>query len=148
MPDVELGPLSRAVEHLQTERGHQVLRLRRKGGHTATAPLAPPVVHALHTYLAGRDTGPLFITRTGRRFDEPGAWRLIRRLARLADLPQVDRINPHSLRHTFVTASLDTVVELRDVQDAAGPSDPRTTRAYDRSRHNLDRHPTYAVSAF
>ncbi|MDN5916708.1 MAG: tyrosine-type recombinase/integrase [Pseudonocardia sp.] len=140
--------LSRDVEHLQTERGHQVLRLRRKGGHTATAPLAPPVLHALDVYLAGRTSGPLFSTRTGRRVDEPAAWRLIRRLARRAGLPQADRINPHSLRHTFVTAALDAGVALRDVQDGAGHSDPRTTRKYDRSRHNLDRHPSYAVSSF
>ncbi|WP_232021781.1 MULTISPECIES: tyrosine-type recombinase/integrase [Pseudonocardia] len=140
--------LSRDVEHLQTERGHQVLRLRRKGGHTATAPLAPPVVHALTVYLAGRTSGPLFSTRTGRRVDEPAAWRLIRRLARRAGLPQADRINPHSLRHTFVTAALDAGVSLRDVQDGAGHRDPRTTRRYDSSRHNLDRHPSYAVSTF
>ncbi|WP_041763341.1 tyrosine-type recombinase/integrase [Pseudonocardia dioxanivorans] len=140
--------LSRDVDHLQTERGHQVLRLRRKGGHTATAPLAPPVVHALQVYLDGRETGPLFMTRTGRRMDEPAAWRLIRRLARRAELPQADRINPHTLRHGFVTAALDAGVSLRDVQDSAGHADPRTTRAYDRSRHNLDRHATYAVSAY
>jgi integrase/recombinase XerD len=28
-----------------------------------------------------------------------------------------------------------------------GHADARTTRAYDRSRHNLDRHPTYAMAA-
>jgi hypothetical protein len=39
-------------------------------------------------------------------------------------------------------------VPLRDVQDAAGHADPRTTRRYDRSRRNLDRAATYAVTAF
>jgi len=38
-------------------------------------------------------------------------------------------------------------VPLQDVQDAAGHRDPRTTRRYDRSRHNLDRHPTYVLAA-
>ncbi|MDN5919840.1 MAG: tyrosine-type recombinase/integrase, partial [Pseudonocardia sp.] len=139
--------LSRDVEHLDTERGHQVLRLRRKGGHHATAPLSPPVAHTLRTYLGDRAAGPIFITRTGRRLDEPAAWRLIRRLARRAELPQADRINPHTLRHAFVTAALDAGVPLRDVQDAAGHVDARTTRRYDRARYNLDRHATYAVSA-
>jgi hypothetical protein len=32
--------LSRDVRHLQTERGHRVLRLHRKGGRAATAALA------------------------------------------------------------------------------------------------------------
>lgn len=29
-----------------------------------------------------------------------------------------------------------------------GHADPRTTRRYDPSRHNLDRHATYAVAAY
>jgi integrase len=33
-----------------------------------------------------------------------------------------------SLRHTSVTAALDVGASLRDVQDAAGHADPRTTR--------------------
>ena len=34
----------------------------------------------------------------------------------------------------------------RDVQDAAGHADPRTTRRYDGARRNLDKHPTYALA--
>jgi hypothetical protein len=44
-----------------------------------------------------------------------------------------------------VTEALAAGVPLQDVQDAAGHADPRTTRRYDRSRHNLDRHPTYVL---
>jgi integrase len=69
-------------------------------------------------------------------------------LTRSAALPAADRLNPHSLRHTFVTTALDAGVPLRDVQDAAGHADPRTTRRYDRARHNLDRHATYTVTTF
>ena len=36
---------------------------------------------------------------------------------------------------------------LEDAQDAAGHADPRTTRRYDRGRHNLARHPTYALAS-
>lgn len=140
--------LSRDVEHLQIERGHRVLRLHRKLGRVATAPLAAPTVRALDAYLAGRRSGPVFTSRTGRRMDGSAAWRLIRRLARAAGLESEDRIGPHILRHAFVTTALDAKVELRDVQDAAGHADPRTTRGYDRGRHNLDRHATYAVAAY
>jgi integrase/recombinase XerD len=62
-------------------------------------------------------------------------------------LASSSRLSPHSLRHSFVTAALDAAASLRDVQDAAGHADPRTTRRYDRDRHSLDRHPTYAVAA-
>jgi integrase/recombinase XerD len=140
--------LSRDVEHLDVERSHRVLRLRRKGGKKAVAVLSAPTVRALEAYLGARRTGPIFITKTGRRMDEPAAWRLVRRLARRAGIDSADRLNPHSLRHAFVTAALDAGVSLRDVQDAAGHADPRTTRRYDRARHNLDRHATYAVTAF
>jgi integrase/recombinase XerD len=52
------------------------------------------------------------------------------------------------LRHTFVTAMLDTGVDLRDVQIAACHADPRTTMRYDRARQNLDRPPNYILAAF
>ena len=39
-------------------------------------------------------------------------------------------------------------VPLRDVQEAASHSDPRTTMRYDRGRGSLDRHATYIVVAF
>src|SRR5664280_2432270 len=58
---------------LGTERGHRVLHITRKGGRRATVVLAPVTARALDDYLTGRDTGPLFITGGGRRYDEP-AW--------------------------------------------------------------------------
>ncbi len=56
--------------------------------------------------------------------------------------------NPHSLRHSFVTAALDVGVSPRDVRDAAGHADPRPTCRYQRARHNLDRAATYAVTVY
>ena len=47
-----------------------------------------------------------------------------------------------------MTLSLDAGVALRDVQDAAGHADPRTTRRYDRARQSLERHPTYRLAAY
>jgi integrase len=78
---------------------------------------------------------------------EPSAWRLVRRLARRAKLPAADRLSPHSLRHSAITAALNAGVPFRDVQDFAGHADPRTTRRYDRSRNSLDRHATYALAS-
>jgi integrase len=112
---------------LGTERGHRVLHITRKGGRRATVVLAPVTARALDDYLTGRDTGPLFITGGGRRYDEPAepaAFRLVRRLARAAGLDCAERLSPHSLRHAFVTLALDAGVSLRDVQDAAGHADP------------------------
>jgi hypothetical protein len=46
------------------------------------------------------------------------------------------------------TAALDAGVPLRDVQETASHTDPRTTMRYDRARTSLDRHATYIVAAF
>lgn len=140
--------LSRDVEDLDYDQGHRILRLKRKGGKRAKAPLTPAAVRALESYIGDRTTGPLFTTATGRRLDRTAAFRIVRRLARRAEVPAAASISPHSLRHSFATAALDAGVALRDVQDAMGHADPRTTRRYDRTRHSLDRHATYAVASF
>jgi len=125
-----------------------VLRIERKGGKRGTAPLAPPVVRSLEAHVGERTTGPIFTTRTGQRLTRSSAYRLLQRLARSAEIPAAAQISPHSARHAFATLALDAGVPLRDVQDAMGHADPRTTRRYDRSRHSLDRHATYAVAAY
>ena len=134
------------VADLGTERGHRVLKITRKGGKVATVPLAPHTAEAIDSYVGDRSTGPLFITRTGARWHRTEAWRALRRLAKKAMPEKAGSLHPHDLRHAFVTLSLDAGASLRDVQDAAGHADPRTTRRYDRARHNLDRHPTYALA--
>ena len=139
--------LSRDVEHLTYDFGHRVLELTRKGGKRSTEALAPATARALEAYLADRAAGPIFLTRAGGRLTEPSAWRLVRRLARRAGIPAADRLSPHSLRHSAITAALNAGMPFRDVQDFAGHADPRTTRRYDRSRNSLDRHATYALAS-
>jgi integrase/recombinase XerD len=141
--------LSADVDYYTYQRGHQVLRVRRKGGRDAIVPLAPPTVRAIEDYLDDGHplTGPLFLGRGGRRLAYTSAYQQIRRLAAKAGIPAAAVISPHSLRHTWVTESLALGVALQDVQDGAGHADPRTTRRYDRSRHNLDRHPAYVLAA-
>jgi site-specific recombinase XerD len=140
--------LNASAGDLDTERGHHVLRIVRKGGKRAIVPLAPRTAEAIATYLGGRVDGPLFVTRSGRSLDQAAVWRLLRRLAISAVPAKAGSIHPHDLRHAFVTLALDAGASLRDVQDAAGHADPRTTRRYDRARYNLDKHPTYALAGF
>lgn len=134
------------VADVDQERGHHTLRLNRKGGARQTVALAPRTATAIAELLDGRDAGPLFVTRTGRRLDRHAAAKVVGKLARRAGITK--RISPHSCRHGFVTAALDAGVSLRDVQDAAGHADPRTTRRYDRARGSLDRSATYSVATF
>jgi site-specific recombinase XerD len=140
--------LSRDVEHVAHDRGHRILRLERKGGRGGRTIVTAPVVRVLEDYLGDRTSGPLFITTTGRRMGQPEAWRMVRRIAARAELDGAGEIRPHSLRVAFITGAREAAVPLEDVQDAAGHADPRPTRRYDRGRHSLDRHASYAVTAW
>jgi integrase len=129
------------------ERGHRSVRFVGKGGRPRRRVLTPAAAAALDEYLAGRAEGPLFVTSTGARLDRHSVFRLVRRLARQAGIGSWERLSPHSLRHSFATTARAEGVPLEDVQDAMGHADPRTTRRYDRDRHNLDRDPAYVIAA-
>ncbi|MGI9031944.1 MAG: tyrosine-type recombinase/integrase [Ilumatobacteraceae bacterium] len=134
------------IDALGLERGHRTLTVIRKGGKTATMPLAPRVARAVDLAIGERLDGPIFVEADGRRFDRHAAGRVVRRIARRAEITK--RVGPHTLRHAFITAALDAGVPLRDVQEAASHADPRTTMRYDRGRQSLDRHATYIVATF
>ncbi|MFY1692280.1 tyrosine-type recombinase/integrase [Plantactinospora sp. WMMB782] len=142
---------------LGQERGHRSVRFVGKGGRARRRALTPGSAYAVDAYLAARATGAdrpveqltgaLLVTATGNRLDRHAVFRLVRRLARVAGIPAWARLSPHSLRHAFATTARAEGVPLEDVQDAMGHADPRTTRRYDRDRHNLDRDPAYAIWA-
>ncbi|SDS94204.1 tyrosine-type recombinase/integrase [Actinoplanes derwentensis] len=131
------------------ERGHRTVRFTGKGGKARRRALTPATAQVLDEWLTERGlaAGPLFRTSTGGRVDRYAVFRLIRRLATQAGIAEAGRLSPHSLRHAFATTARAEGVPLEDVQDAMGHADPRTTRRYDRDRHNLDRDPTYTIAA-
>jgi integrase/recombinase XerD len=139
------------------ERGHRTVRFSGKGGKPRRRALAPGTANALDSYLARRAelanvtvnelTGPVFVSETGKALDRHMVFRLVRKLAERAGIPSAADLSPHSLRHAFATTARGEGVPLEDVQDAMGHADPRTTRRYDRDRHNLDRDPSYAIWA-
>jgi site-specific recombinase XerD len=145
------------VTDLGYERGHRSIRFTGKGGTKRRRALTPASTAVVETYLMQRAAqegltvddlvGPLFVTSTGARLDRHAVFRLVRRLAERAGIPAAAELSPHSLRHAFATTARAEGVPLEDVQDAMGHADPRTTRRYDRDRHNLDRDPSYAIWA-
>ncbi|MFF5175663.1 tyrosine-type recombinase/integrase [Micromonospora sp. NPDC000089] len=145
------------LDDLGAERGHRSVRFVGKGGKPRRRALTPGTAYAVDAYLADRAaaqgvgvdalTGPLLVTTTGGRLDRHSVFRLVRRLALAAGIPAAAKLSPHSLRHAFATTARAEGVPLEDVQDAMGHADPRTTRRYDRDRHNLDRDPAYVIWA-
>lgn len=109
-----------------------------KGNVRRSVPLVAPSRERVTTLILGRNSGPLFATRTGNALDRQGAARTMRAIA--ADLDLVP-FSPHVLRHTFVTLARANGCALEDVQDAVGHADPATTRRYDRTIQTMANHP-------
>jgi integrase/recombinase XerD len=142
------------VDSLSYDRGHRVVTVRGKGNKMRRLPVPPPLIRDLDRYLEIRQrpadfgtelTGPLFVTATGRRLDQPSVFRLVRRIGKEAGIPGSERLSVHSLRHSVATAALEEK-PLHLVQDLLGHADPRTTRRYDRQRNSLDLSAAYAIS--
>ena len=56
--------------------------------------------------------------------------RSVKRYARKADIEEVDRVSPHTLRHTFATRLYRETGDIRMVQKALGHSGLSTTMIY------------------
>jgi len=134
------------VEQLDWDHGQPVVRDAGKGraaSETSTFPLPHDVRQALLHAGAGRSAGPLLLKRTGRPYVRQEIAAMLRTLG--SRLSVQANLTPHGLRATLITLALNDGVALRDVQDAARHSDPRTTRLYDRDAGAFNRHPVHRL---
>lgn len=118
-------------------------------GRDATAALAAHVrttMQAIEAAIASRSDGPLLRNAAGRGMTAYNVQYLVAALSHDAGIAK--DLTPHGLRHSAITVGLDAGVSLRDMQDFARHADPTTTRRYDRSRHALNRHATYAIAHY
>lgn len=107
---------------IRYDAGYELLHVLGKGAKPADIPLPIPVLRAAHEAIAGRTSGPILRTRTGRRMDRAGASRALTRGARAAGISH--QISPHGLRRTFCTTGLVAGIALRDMQYAMRHADP------------------------
>jgi integrase/recombinase XerD len=121
------------VANLDLARGHIVCQGR--GGKERTLPLRPVAQHALATYLNdGRralthdiEEPALFLNHHGQRLTRQGFWLIMKGYARAAG---IERITPHTLRHSFAIDMLERGAELRTVQELLGHANISTTQVY------------------
>lgn len=135
------------IENCQDiERGHRVMRFRRKGGSWSTTPMPIVVQMAIDAAAGGRASGPVITRLDGAPLGRGGATGLVRTILRRAGIDKP--CNPHLIRGSTITVHLDGGGDIREAQRLAGHQDPRTTsRFYDLSKRNHDTNPVHIVSA-
>lgn len=126
------------IENLHRDpAGYLALRFIGKGNKAAQVVIPVPAMGVILEITGDRTTGPILLNHRGDRMDRAAAARILKRLARVAGVP--DFISPHSLRRTFCTTALQLQIPLYDVQSAMRHVNPKTTVIYDMDRNNLDR---------
>ena len=75
------------------------------------------------------ESGPVFITRTGRAMSRISIWREMKSLCREAEVnPQ--KVFPHNLRHLFARVFYELEKDIAKLADILGHSSIDTTRIY------------------
>ena len=111
------------------------VRCRGKGGKERQIPFGGKARLAIERYveagraqlLGGREREALFLNHHGERLTRQGFWLIIKAYARQAG---IERITPHTLRHSFATHLLSNGADLRSVQELLGHSSIATTQVY------------------
>lgn len=137
--------LSARIENLTRENGHHFIRITRKGDKEERVLLAPEAYERVRAAVGKRREGPIIATSTGRPMDRKAAWATIRKLGHAAGIGVP--IGPHTLRHAYITRGHELQIPVADLQDAAGHESVDTTRGYDRSRFDLERHASFKIAA-
>ena len=111
-----------------------------KGRKERRVPIGKSATHWLQLYIgvrarSGKAHHPhLFLNSLGAPLHRNVAWAMIKRHAARAGL---NRVSPHTLRHSFATHLLQHGADSRSVQALLGHSDISTTQIY---THITDRH--------
>jgi site-specific recombinase XerD len=121
-------------EHLDLISGKLTVR-EGKGAKDRTLWVGEEMLDELREW-ANRRTGEvessrfLLPTRKGTEVATSHLRRSVKRYARKAEIEEVGRVSPHTLRHTFATRLYRETSNIRMVQKALGHSDLSTTMIY------------------
>lgn len=155
------------IEEIGAYGGYTTILVHGKGDRDVRVPIPAETAIVLESVIGDNEAG--FIIDggpfAGWRWDDPSTqlpapidttetemsrWQLQRIVTRIANQAGINsanpKITPHSLRHSAITAALDAGVPIRDVEILARHADPRTTRRYDRTRHDFARHASLVLA--
>jgi integrase/recombinase XerC len=116
------------------------LRVEGKGSKTRLIPVGEPAQRAVTRYLetarpalsghAMRDSGALFLSKSGQRLSSSDIARRLQKWTREAAI--AGGVSPHALRHSFATHLLEGGADLRSIQEMLGHASVSTTQIYTR----------------
>ncbi len=116
--------------HLDLDLG--IVKVMGKGRKERIVPIGTKAVEALKAYLERWEDlggeGPLFVNTRGGRLTARTVGRLIKKYTKRSGI--VQKISPHSLRHTFATHLLDAGADIREIQEMLGHASLSTTQRY------------------
>ncbi|MCS4200676.1 tyrosine-type recombinase/integrase [Salinibacter ruber] len=132
-------------EHVDLMSGKLMVR-EGKGAKDRTLWLGEEVLGKLRGWMDRRPASDwLLPTRNGTKVATSHLRRSVKRCARDADIEEVGRVSPHTLRHTFATRLYRETGKIRMVQKALGHADLSTTMIY---THVVDKEPEGAMKEF
>lgn len=100
-------------------------------GKTRTIFLPAALCKKLRRYIQkeGVQTGPVFVTRTGKPMNRSNIWREMKALCQRANVAP-SKVFPHSLRHLFARCFYAIDKDISKLADILGHANMNTTRIY------------------
>ena len=85
----------------------------------------------LKKYIAEQkiESGPVFVTRTGKPLDRHSIWKSMKELYEMANVSK-EKVFPHNLRHLFARTYYSIQKDIVRLADILGHSSVNTTRVY------------------
>lgn len=85
----------------------------------------------LKKYIAEQkiESGPVFVTRTGKPLDRHSIWKSMKELCEMANVSK-EKVFPHNLRHLFARTYYSIQKDIVRLADILGHSSVNTTRVY------------------
>lgn len=111
-----------------------VIKVFGKGSKERVVPVGEPALAAIRKYMDERrkkkvkPSEAVFLNKAGGRLTDRSVRRILDKYIRTCSI--VEKVSPHSLRHSFATHMLDRGADLRSVQELLGHMNLSTTQIY------------------
>lgn len=111
-----------------------VIKVLGKGSKERIVPIGEPALGAIRKYIDKRagykveDRDAVFLNKSGGRLTDRSVRRALDKHIKTCGI--IEKISPHSLRHSFATHLLDRGADLRSVQELLGHMNLSTTQIY------------------